>query len=89
MKAVLMRPEDVINVDKAAHHARKSTDTIRRWCRKHGLARQSCHSAPLEISAPALEMVLHSDLDALELLRAGRRDHPDVRRYLDHLGLPV
>ena len=87
--AVLMRPEDITHIDAAAHHARKSTDTIRRWCRRYSISRQSSPGAPLEISAPALEMVMHGDTEALELLRQGHRAHPSVRRYLDFLGLPV
>lgn len=88
LRPVLMKRDDVINLERAAFQAKRSTDTIRRWCRKHAIARQSCPNAPLEISAIGLEMVLHNDLEALELLRQGQRSHPDVQRYIDHLGLP-
>ncbi len=85
---ILMKPDEVLHLERAAYHAGKSTDTIRRWCRRHGIARQSCPNAPLEISAVGLEMVLHGDFDALEILRAGGRSDPAVRKYIDHLVLP-
>lgn len=87
LSPILMHPDEVIGVKQAARHARRSQDTIRRWCRSHKISRQSCSTAPLEISVLALEMVLHSDWAALEDLRAGRREKPNVSRYLDHLGL--
>jgi hypothetical protein len=34
-------------------------------------------------------MVLHRDMTALALLRRGDREHPRVRRYFEHLGLPT
>jgi hypothetical protein len=88
-RAVLMAPDDIISMKRAVHHARKSLDTIRRWCRRYGIARQATPGSPLEVSAIALEMVLHGDVEALELLREGRRSDPAVKRYIDHLGLHV
>lgn len=85
---VLMRRDEIITLKRAAHHAGRSAKTIRRWCQEHGIARQSSSSAPLEISLLALEMLLHGDLEALEMLRAGQRSAAEVRRYVDHLGLP-
>lgn len=85
---ILMRRDEIIPLKRAVEHAGKSPDTIRRWCKQHGIARQSGPAAPLEISILALEMVLHSDFEALELLRAGSRGAGAVRRYLEHLGLP-
>ena len=85
---VLMRRDEVIALKRAVVHSGKSEATIRRWCKAHGIARQSGPAAPLEISLLALEMVLHADLEALELLRNGERSNPIVRRYVDHLGLP-
>lgn len=31
----------------------------------------------------------HGDVVALELLRGGKRGHPRVSRYFDHLGIPT
>ena len=86
-KAILMRPDEIVGLKRAALHAGRSVDTIRRWSRHYGIARQAGPGAPLEVSLLALEMVLHSDFDALEELRAGRRGSPLVVRFLDHLGL--
>ncbi|PWE52774.1 hypothetical protein DEM27_28640 [Metarhizobium album] len=85
---VLMHRAEVINIKVAVHRSGRSERTIRDWCRIYGIGRQSAQNAPLEISAPALEMVLHGEYDILELLRRGQRDHASVRRYFDHLGLP-
>ena len=84
-----MHQGEVISLKRAVHHVGRSPDTVRRWCRIHGIARQSSPTAPLEISIVGLTMVQHGDLDALERLREGRRDLPEVRRYLEHLGLPT
>lgn len=86
-RPVLMHAAEVIDVKTAAAIARRSDKSIRRLCDAHGLARQTKPGAPLEISRVGLEMALHGDLDAIELLRAGRRSDPAVRRYLDHLQL--
>ncbi len=86
-KCLLMKPGETIPIKKAVARTQRNDSTIRRWCSKHGIARQTSPNAPLEISILGLEMVLHADLDALELLRAGDRSHPDVLRYFDHLGL--
>lgn len=86
---VLMRAGDIVTLQHAMHTSGKSESTIRRLCKRHGIARQTCRSAPLEISAPGLEMVLHGDFPALEKLSAGDRFAPEVRRYFDHLGIAV
>ncbi|MCD1644803.1 hypothetical protein [Aurantimonas coralicida] len=85
---VLMRRDEVICIKRAAHHARRSDRTIRRWIKQHGIGRQSAGGGPYDVSLPALEMVIHGDLDALEILRSGQRSVPMVRRYLEFLGLP-
>ncbi|KAB0676708.1 hypothetical protein [Aureimonas leprariae] len=89
VRPVLMRLEEVVGVKDAMRLSGKSEVTIRRLCRRHGLARQTTPSAPLEISRTGLEMVLHGDLDALEMLRAGERSAPPVRRYLEFLNMPA
>ncbi|KQV39179.1 hypothetical protein ASE37_21780 [Rhizobium sp. Root268] len=84
-----MRSGDVVSLQQAIAHAGKSDRTLRGWCHKYGIGRQTSPGAPLEISIIALEMVLHGDFDALEQLRAGQRTSLPVRRYFEHLGVPV
>ncbi|EUB95589.1 hypothetical protein PMI07_002077 [Rhizobium sp. CF080] len=85
---ILMRKDEIINLKTAVHVTGRSEKTIRNWCKEFGIGVQPCPGAPLEISAPALEMVRHGDVAALELLREGKRNHPRVRRVFEHLGLP-
>lgn len=84
---ILMRKDEIINLKTAVYVTGRSEKTIRHWCKEFGIGVQPCPGAPLEISAPALEMVRHGDVAALELLREGKRDHPRVRRIFEHLGL--
>ncbi|MHC2457689.1 hypothetical protein ACVMIX_004330 [Rhizobium leguminosarum] len=86
---ILMRRGDIITLKEAVHRTGKSDRTLRSWCKLFGISRQANGGAPIEISAPALEMVMHGDMEALELLRSGNRHHPRVRRFFDHLGLSV
>lgn len=86
---ILMRRDEIINLKTAVHVTGRSEKTIRGWCKEFGIGVQASPGAPLEISAPALEMVRHGDVNALNLLRIGERLHWRVRRYFDHLGLPV
>lgn len=86
---ILMRRDEVINLKTAVHVTGRSEKTLRGWCKEFGIGVQSCAGAPLEISAPALEMVIHGDFVALELLREGKRAHPRVARIYDHLGIPI
>lgn len=86
---ILMRRDETINLKNAVHVTGRSEKTIRNWCHEFGIGVQACPGAPLEISAPALEMLRHGDMVALELLRQGKRDHARVRRYFDHLGLSI
>jgi hypothetical protein len=85
---VLMRRDEVICIKRAVHYARRNDKTIRRWIKDHGIGRRSAGGGPYDVSLPALEMVLCDDLAALELLRSGQRSAPEVRRYLEFLGLP-
>ena len=84
---VLMWPEEILTLQQAAFRAKRSERTIRRLSRDFGIGRRSATGGPLQISAPALEMVMSDDLPALELLREGRRDAPEVMRYLRSLQL--
>lgn len=86
---ILMKPDEIICLKEAAHRARRTEKTTSGLCKEYRIVRQAVPGAPLEISAPALEMVLHNDVEALELFRRGRRSHPRVMLYFDHLGLPV
>ncbi|MBB3747444.1 hypothetical protein FHX10_007001 [Rhizobium sp. BK591] len=86
---ILMHRSDIITLKEAVHRTGKSDRTLRTWCKLFGISRQTNSGAPIEISAPALEMVMHGDVEALELLRSGNRHHPRVRRFFDHLGLSV
>lgn len=89
MPPILMRREEVLTLQQAAHRTNRSVDTVKRLCKKYNIYRQSQSYGRMEISAPALEMVIHGDLDALDALRAGNRNDSAVRRYFDHLGLPA
>lgn len=84
---ILVRPEEALNVKRACDMAGQTDKTIRTWCKKYGIG-GSMPGAPLKISAPGLKMVQHGDVAALELLRAGKRSHPRVKRYFDDVGVP-
>lgn len=84
---ILMRRDEIIGLKVAAHRARRTAKVTTKLCKEFRICRQVVPGAPLEISAPALEMVLHDDIEALELFRMGNRRHPRVKMYFDHLGL--
>lgn len=84
---ILMRRSDIITLKEAVHRTGKSDRTLRNWCKQFGIGRQTSPSAPIDISAPALEMVLHGDFEALEMLRLGDRYTARVSRYFKHLGI--
>jgi hypothetical protein len=86
---ILLKPDDVINIKRGAHAIGKSERTVRRWFKEYRIGRQSTPTSPVDLSFPALHMVASGDWLALEQLRAGERDHPAVRRYFDHLGIPI
>lgn len=86
---ILMRRDEIINLKTAVYLTGRSEKTIRNWCKEFGIGVQPCPGAPLEISSLALEMVRHGDFTALELLREGKRHHPRVARFYDHLGIPI
>lgn len=84
---ILMHSAEVIPMAEAVRRYGKTDKTLRKICKDHAIARQTSPRAPLEISAPALEMVMHGDMEALELLRDGDRLNPRVSRIFRHLGL--
>lgn len=84
---VLMWPTEIVGVKDAARRAKLSPKTIRRWCHNDGIGRQASNGGPLQVSITALEMRLNNDFSALDLLRQGHRDRPEVLRYLRHLQL--
>ena len=85
---LLMTKDEAVPLKRAAEFAGVPVSRVRRWNGLHGIARQAAACGPLEVSLVGLSMVLHGDLEALELLRSGSRSDPRVRRHLDHLGLP-
>lgn len=84
---ILMRRSEVIDMAEAIRRTGRSNRTIRKYCHELGIGRQSGSGVRIEISAPALEMVMHGQWEALELLREGNRSDSRVRRIYDHLGL--
>jgi hypothetical protein len=88
IRPVLMLSDEIMPIGKAAQYARRNERTIRRWVKAYGIGRNTSRTAPLEISRPALDMVLHGDFETLERLHANERSHPDVARYFELAGLP-
>jgi hypothetical protein len=86
---IICKPDDVINVKRAAAVTGLSEKTVRRYFKRYRLGRQVSNNSPLGISLPALQMVVHGDFEALEHLRAGNRHHALVARYFDMLGIPI
>lgn len=84
---VLMRPDEVINLKTAVHRLGRTDKVTRKICKKFAICRRPYPGGPIEVSAPALEMIIHGDIVALELFRAGKRHHARVARYFDFLGL--
>lgn len=82
----LMTDDDAVPIKEAARRARISAKTVVRLYREHRIGRQAKPRAPIEISYPALVILRHGDMEALELLREGYREHPSVSRYLRFIG---
>ncbi len=85
---ILMTPDEVLPLKRAAEYAQRNDSTMKRWVKKHGIGRQAGSHGRIEVSILGLSMVLHEDWPALEALKAGHRSSPLVRRHIDHLGLP-
>lgn len=86
--AVMMRPDEVINLKRARHLTGLSERTLREWADDYGIARQTGEGGKLEFSIPALMMVKQGRFDLLERFRNGDRDSPDIREYFDLFGVP-
>lgn len=86
---VFIRPAERIGIREACDFAGKSDRTIRTWCRRFGIGRVSMAGGPLIISLPALNMIMQDDPEALELLRAGDRESPLVRRHFIETGTKI
>jgi len=83
---VFIRPSERVGIREACEYAGKSDRTVRTWCKRFGIGRVPMAGGPLVISLPALNMILQDDPEALELLRAGDRDNPIVRRHFIETG---
>jgi hypothetical protein len=79
---VPMLPSEIIRIETAMHFAQVGDKTIRVWARKDGIGRQAERHSPLQISLPALLMKLDGEVETLERLRQGQREHPIVAVYL-------
>jgi len=86
---ILSRRDELVSVPEAADHAGRSDKTVKAWCRQHGIGHRSGPGGSYRVHVVGLEMVLHGDLEALELLRQGDRTCERVARYYDHLGVPA
>lgn len=86
-RPVPMRAGEIISVKEAARRARFTPETIRGWCLKFGIGRRPGGAADWQISAPALEMVLYGDFEALEKLRNDQRKDPQVELYFLRINL--
>ena len=80
-------PAEVIDTEEAARRAGRAQRTIREWCALHRIGRRI--AGRWCVSAPALDMFLAGDLEALAAYLAGERLSDRVRPYFDRLGIPV
>ncbi|MDL2408736.1 hypothetical protein PY650_24455 [Rhizobium calliandrae] len=83
---IFIRPAERIGIREACQHTGKTDRTIRTWCKRFGIGRVPMSGGALVISLPALNMVMQDDPEALELLRAGDRTNPLVRRHFTETG---
>jgi hypothetical protein len=87
---LLFGRDECINLKRAAAYANRSEKTVRRWVDEFGIGRHAGGpTGRIEVNALALAMLVHGDIPALNRLKSGDRQHPDVRRYADHLGIAV
>lgn len=86
---ILARDGEATTLKVAVYRSGKSDKTLRRWIKRFGIGHQPASGGPYIVSLVGLEMVRHGDIEALEMLRSGDRSSPQVRRYLDFMGLPA
>ncbi len=79
---VPMLGSEIIRVESACCYADVCDRTIRDWAKRDGIGRQAGKSGTLKISLPALLMKVDNQMETLERLREGDRDHPAVEFYL-------
>ncbi|RWX74447.1 hypothetical protein EPK99_25010 [Neorhizobium lilium] len=79
---VPMIGSEIIHIESACWYADVCDKTIREWAKLDGIGRQAGKSATLKVSLPALLMKVDGQLETLERLRSGDRDHPSVEFYL-------
>lgn len=79
---VQMLPHEIVRIETAMLIGQVGDKTIRVWAKRDGIGRQSDKCAPLQISAPALCMRVDNQMEAIERLRNGDRDHPLVQFYI-------
>ena len=86
---VPMLRSDEICLAEAAHRLGVTPRTATKYVKQHRICRQIVKNSQIWISAPALECLKLSDMEALELLRSGVRDDPLLERYFTLAGVPA
>jgi hypothetical protein len=86
---VPMLRSDEICLAEAAHRLGVGPKQTTKYIKEHRICRQVLKGSQIWVSAPALECLKHSDMDALELLRSGIRDDPRLERYFTLAGVPA
>lgn len=87
VRPVPMKAAEIISVKEAARRACLTPETIRGWCKKFEIGRRPGGTGDWQVSAPALEMLLNGDFEALESFRQGNRNDPNVEAYFLNVGL--
>lgn len=83
---IVVFPSDGMTVPEALEATGLSERTLYRWNSAHRIARRLADGRLL-FSFPALMMLQHRDIEALELLRAGDRLNARVLQYIDLCGV--
>jgi hypothetical protein len=78
--------DKTVSVHIAADRLDVSDETIRRYCVKHAIGRQSGRNGPWQVSLAALSMLRSGDTEALEAYRVGDYSNPLVARYFQLRG---
>ena len=82
---LLFLPDEVMTFKQAVAYTGWDPKTVRKFVERFGIMRRA--GGRIEVNRLGLEMALHGDTVALQLLRAGERRHPHVARYSRHCGL--